>query len=260
MVLERLIRVKEVWKDPVKSFSFGVIISLVALFISYTVFPKSTGLFTVIIITIASIPTMNRMLRYEEDESEKMMENYSFLERYGDIILAYIAFFSGMIIAMSLSFVLLPGGIVERVFSEQITEVNLIRGKFEFGGKFMEIFLNNSSVLGLSFLFSFLFGSGAIFILAWNATVLSAAIGLIAESSGGLRSLPSAVMMFLPHGTFEIGAYFIGAIAGGLVSVTMSRRKSIKFWSVVKDSIKLLILSFILLFIGAAIETMIIAV
>jgi uncharacterized membrane protein SpoIIM required for sporulation len=260
MVLDRILGVKEVLKEPGKAFILGIIISSISLFIAYSVFPQSTGLFTVIMITLASLPLMNRMMRYEEYEDEQIMETNTFFQRYGDIIIAYVAFFSGMIIAMSLSFVILPNSVVERVFSEQINEINLIRGKFEFGSKFMEIFANNSSVLTLSFLFSFLFGSGAIFILGWNASVLSSAIGMIAKASGGLIALPSAVMMFIPHGSFEIGAYFIGSIAGGLVSAAVTRRKSVKFWPIVQDSFKLLAIAFVLLVIGAMIETTIILI
>jgi uncharacterized membrane protein SpoIIM required for sporulation len=251
---------REVLKDPGKAFMLGIIVSMISLFIAYTVFPESTGLFTVIIITLASLPLMNRVLHYEEYEDEKLMESHTFFQRYGDIIITYVAFFSGMIFAMSLSFVMLPDHIVEDVFFDQIREINIIRGKFEFGNKFVEILANNTSVLTLSFLFSFLFGSGAIFILAWNASVLSSAIGLIAKSSGGARALPSAVLMFLPHGSFELSAYFIGAIAGGLVSAAVTRRRSIKFWLVVKDSMKLLALSFIFLLVGGVIETTIIMV
>jgi uncharacterized membrane protein SpoIIM required for sporulation len=260
MVLDRIIGAREVLKDPGKAFMLGIIVSMISLFIAYTVFPESTGLFTVIIITLASLPLMNRVLHYEEYEDEKLMESHTFFQRYGDIIITYVAFFSGMIFAMSLSFVMLPDHIVEDVFSDQIREINIIRGKFEFGNKFVEILANNTSVLTLSFLFSFLFGSGAIFILAWNASVLSSAIGLIAKSSGGARALPSAVLMFLPHGSFELSAYFIGAIAGGLVSAAVTRRRSIKFWLVVKDSMKLLALSFIFLLVGGVIETTIIMV
>jgi uncharacterized membrane protein SpoIIM required for sporulation len=258
MVLERLLGTREALKEPLKIFTLGAIISLISLFVSYTIFPESTGLFTVILMTIASVPLINRVLSYEEDEDEKMMDTHSFAERYGDIILTYASFFTGMIIAMSLTFVLLPDQVANNVFVDQIEEINIIRGKFDFGDKFLNIFINNISVLMLSFLFSFLFGSGAIFILSWNASVLSAAIGMIAKSSGGVKAIPSAVMMFIPHGSFEIGAYFIGAIAGGLISAAVTRRKSVKFWPIVQDSMKLLIISFIFLFIGGIIETFII--
>jgi len=258
MVLERLLGVKETLKDPIKTFILGVIVSLVALFISYTVFTESTGLFAVVIITMATMPLMNRVMSYEEKEDEEIMEKSTFFHRYGDIITSYIALFSGMILAMSIAFVILPDTVTQRVFDEQINEINIIRGKFDFENQFLEIFANNTSVLMLSFLFSFLFGSGAIFILGWNASVLAAAIGLISKSAGGMKALPAAVMMFLPHGSFEISAYFIGAIAGGLISAAIMRKKSLKFWFVVKDSLKLLIISFIFLLIGGIIETTII--
>jgi len=258
MVLDRLLGVKETLKDPIKTFILGVVISLISLFISYTIFTKSTGLFAVVIITMATMPLMNRVIRYEEKEDEEIMETHTFFQRYGDIIISYIALFSGMILAMSISFVLLPDQVAERVFDEQINEINIIRGKFDFGNQFMEIFVNNTSVLMLCFLFSFLFGSGAIFILGWNASVLAAAIGLISKAAGGVKAFPAAVLMFLPHGSFEISAYFIGAIAGGLVSAAVMRKKSLKFWHVVKDSAKLLAICFIFLVVGAIIETTII--
>ncbi|MFQ6120728.1 MAG: stage II sporulation protein M, partial [Methanosarcinales archaeon] len=128
-------------------------------------------------------------------------------------------------------------------------------GKFAFSDTFFKIVTNNIGVLILSFLFSFLFGAGAVFILAWNASILSAAIGMAAKSVGGLKGLPLAVMIFFPHGSLEILAYFIGGIAGGFVSVAITRRKSLGFWLVVKDSFKLMVVSILLLIIAGAIET-----
>jgi len=258
MVLDRLIDAKEALKDPFKTFILGFLVSCISLFISYTMFSQTLGLYTTIIITLASLPFMNRLLRYEEKQDESIMESSTFFQRYSDIILAYIAFFCGMTLAMSISFVILPQSISERIFHEQITQINIIRGNFEFGTKFTTIFMNNVSVTILSFLFSFLFGCGAIFILGWNASVLASAIGLIARNQGGIKGLPSAVVMFLPHGSFEITAYLIGAIAGGLVSAAVTRKKSYRFWEIMQDSGKLLLISFLFLIIGALIETSII--
>jgi len=255
MVLEQLVDAKSARKDPIKIFLLGAVVSVIALFISNSVFPESTGLFTIIIITMIMIPLMNKMLHHEEAEDEKMMETYSFFQRYGDIITAYMALFAGMIFAMSLVFVLLPDQLAQGVFDEQLKEINLIRGYFTFENQFLSIFVNNISVLGLAFLFSFLFGSGAIFILSWNASVLAAAIGLVAKSAGGVTAIPAAVLMFLPHGIFEISAYFIGAIAGGLISVAFLRKKSFKFWHVAKDCMILLLIAFVLLIIGGIVET-----
>jgi uncharacterized membrane protein SpoIIM required for sporulation len=258
MVLDRLIDSREALKNPFKTFLLGMFVSVISLFITYTMFSQTLGLYTTIIITLAALPFMNRLLRYEEKQDEIIMETTTFFQRYGDVILTYIAFFCGITLALSISFVLLPEKISEKIFHEQITEINIIRGKFDFGTKFTTIFMNNVSVTMLSFLFSFLFGCGAIFILGWNASVLASAIGLIAKNYGGVKGLPEAVLMFLPHGSFEITAYLIGAIAGGLVSAAITRKKPYRFWEIIQDSGKLLLISFMFLVIGALIETSII--
>jgi uncharacterized membrane protein SpoIIM required for sporulation len=241
-------------------FLLSVLISIIALFISYTVFKENTGLFTVVLISLVMVPFMNTMLRYEEEETEQSGEREGFFKRHGDIIMAYTAIFCGMIFSMSIVFVILPEAVVETVFDQQIREIELIQGNFSFGIQFMDILANNISVLMLSFLFSFLLGTGAVLILAWNASVLSAAIGQIAKHLGGVKGIPAAVLTFIPHGSFELTAYFIGAIAGGLVSVAVMRKKSINFWYIVKDAGIMICISVFCLFIGAILETIIIMV
>ena len=105
--------------------------------------------------------------------------------------------------------------------------------------------------------FSLIFGAGAIFILAWNASVISAAIGIFSESS--LSALPLGIGRYMIHGTPEIGAYFVGALAGGIISVAVIKHDiySEKFWVILQDSLNLVIVSVVLLFIAALIEVFI---
>jgi len=259
-VLERILDVRSSRKNPLLIFFLGVLVSVVSLFISYTVFKENTGLFTVVILSLILVPFMNTMLAYEEKETEETGQRETFFQRHGDVILAYAALFVGMILAMSMVFVVLPDTVVQSVFDQQIKEVKLIQGHFTFGNQFLDIIANNISVLMLSFLFSFLIGTGAILILAWNASVLSAAIGLIAKSFGGVKGIPVAVLTFVPHGSFEILAYFIAAISGGLISAAVMRKKSNNFWYIVKDSVWLLVVAFVCLVVGALVETVIIMV
>jgi len=238
----------------------SVLISLISLFISYTVFKQDTGMFTVVIVSLIMVPFMNNMLRYEEEETAETGPRESFFKRHGDVILAYTGVFLGMVFAMSISFVVLPDAVVENVFDQQIEEVKLIQGHFTFGNQLLDIVANNVSVLMLAFLFSFLLGTGAVLILAWNASVLSAAIGLIAKSFGGVRGIPVAVLTFIPHGTFEILAYFVGAIAGGLISAAVMKKTSNNFWYIIKDAGVLLIVALVCLVIGGIVETFIIMV
>ena len=207
-------------------------------------------------------PFMVSLMRHEEEETEEEIERklkLNFFQRHTDILRIYMAFFTGMIFASTILFLTLPESTVEKLFGDQIREINLIRGSFSLPGTFEKIILNNIGVMGLSFLFAFLFGSGAIFILAWNASVLSSAIGLTAKSIGGVGGLPAALLTFLPHGSFEIIAYFIAGIAGGLVSAVVVRKRSKWFWVVVQDGFKMIGISTFFLIIGAIIETMLIS-
>lgn len=263
MVLEKLISLRDAIRSPFSVFLMGGITSVSCLFISFLVFSYSVGLFTTFLITIASTPFMLSLIKYEEATTEEEIEKkkeINFLKRHADILTVYVAFFTGIIFSLTIIYLILPESIVEKLFEDQIREINLIRGGFVFEDTLQRIVMNNISVLILSFLFSFLFGAGAIFILAWNASVLSAAIGLTAKSIGGLKGLPLAVLSFFPHGSLEILAYFIGAIAGGLISAAVTRRKSKFFWVVVRDSFMLLGVSVLLLVVAGVVEVVVIAV
>jgi uncharacterized membrane protein SpoIIM required for sporulation len=98
---------------------------------------------------------------------------------------------------------------------------------------------------------------GAIFILAWNASVISSAIGITAGAN--LANLPLGLMKYMIHGIPEIGAYFVGALAGGIISIAIIKHDvhSEKFWVILQDSLNLVILSVILLFVAALIEVFI---
>ncbi|MEM5799456.1 MAG: stage II sporulation protein M [Candidatus Aenigmatarchaeota archaeon] len=258
MVLEWFLRAKTDRKHPLSIFLFTFFVSLISMFISYFVFKENLGIFNIVITSLVLVTFINSMIFLEEKETEHEMQK-SFWEKHGDIISAFGAMFIGMTLAMSLAYIILPEEIVQKMFNEQIREINIIQGRFTFSNKFLEIVSNNFSVLTLSFLLSFLIGTGAILILSWNASVLAAAIGMVAKSLGGLNGLPIAILTFLPHGVFEITAYFIGAIGGGLISAAMIRKNS-KLNFIIKDVFMLFFTAITLLIIGGIIETFIIIV
>jgi uncharacterized membrane protein SpoIIM required for sporulation len=59
----------------------------------------------------------------------------------------------------------------------------------------IDIFINNVYVLIFSLVFSLVFGAGAIFILAWNASVIATAIGIFSQSS--LSNLPLSILRYM---------------------------------------------------------------
>ena len=121
-------------------------------------------------------------------------------------------------------------------------------------GRVSSILTNNFLVLITTLIFSLLFGAGAIFILAWNASVIATAIGLF--SKGSLVNLPGGFIRYLIHGIPEIAAYLIVALAGGIVGIAIIRHgfKTKKFWHVLKDSMSLIVLALIVLIVAAFVE------
>jgi uncharacterized membrane protein SpoIIM required for sporulation len=257
LVLEKLVSLRAAIKQPAWMILIGGLVSVACLTISYLVFQTSVGLIANFLITIAMTPFMLNLITYEETKEEEMIKSkrdLGFFHRHGDILKIYTAFFCGMILSLSILYIILPTSMSEKIFNDQIDQINAIRGKVASPDTFFNIVTNNLGVLVLSFIFSFIFGAGAIFLLSWNASVLATAIGSLAKQSGGIKDLPMAILPFLPHGSLEILAYFIGGIAGGLVSVSITRRKSLGFWFVLKDSLKLMAVSAVLLVIAGLIE------
>jgi hypothetical protein len=176
-----------------------------------------------------------------------------FLSFYREVIMSFVAIFTGMTLVFSLLYLLLPSEVAEKSFQTQINEIKAIRGYFWFGGTFQTILINNIGVLFLSFLFSLIYGSGAIFILAWNASILATAASMLAKSLGGAYKLPIALLSYMPHGSLEIVAYFLAAIAGGIASYHLTRSKEIKVF--LEDCLFLLALGMVFLLLGAIVET-----
>jgi uncharacterized membrane protein SpoIIM required for sporulation len=123
--------------------------------------------------------------------------------------------------------------------------------------KLFLIFANNMYVLIFTLVFSLIFGAGAIFVLAWNVSVIAAAVGIFAKQN--LSNLPLGIMRYMIHGIPEIAAYFIVALAGGIISMAVIKHDvhSDKFWNILQDSLNLVIAAVVILFIAALIEVFI---
>lgn len=128
------------------------------------------------------------------------------------------------------------------------------------------IFFNNIGVLALVFLTSFIFGAGGIFIITWNASIVGVFIGDAVRRTTNfiagdkvfayLIETPRVLSGLILHGFFEFSGFFCGAIAGGILSVALVKHKikSKHFRVILLDSMKLMLLSVLLIVIGAIIE------
>ena len=257
MVLETLIDIEATRKNYYWVFIIAAFVTAVSVLIASLLFPRSPGMFSVVFTTFGLLPFMVKLMRTEAKEEElEAKRQKGFFHVHKDVIYIYTSLFLGEVFAWLILYLFLPHEIAMKIFRDQITEINLIRGRLTALGTYEKIVLNNLGVLSLCVLLSFLYSSGAIFILSWNASVLAAAIGMTAESMGGLHTLPLAVLVFLPHGSLEILAYFLGGIAGGMISAEVFRPNKNRWLSYVFwDAVSLIAVAALLIIIAGAIET-----
>lgn len=168
-------------------------------------------------------------------------------------------FFLGSFIAVFLTAVLAPAEFVDSFFSPQMDDIrsvqSLASGAAIQPGMFDAIMLNNLKVMAFAFLLSFLFGTGAVFILSWNASILAIYLANFARE-GLYHQLLLTTGGMLPHAASEIAAYFLAGIAGGILSVGMVREKwgTPEFRLLFRDSLMLMCLAVLAVVVGAIIE------
>jgi uncharacterized membrane protein SpoIIM required for sporulation len=198
---------------------------------------------------------------------EKMMDHQylgKFWERHGRDIFILMFFFAGMTAAFAVWSLALPQGFFSAQI-DKIHEIQTITGQLtgegltgEFVGaataaeSFSRILYNNLQVMIFSFIFSFIFGAGAIFIITWNASVLGVYIGQLSKY---VWQIPIVSLYFIPHGIFEIGGYVTAGLAGGIMSAAVIRKNKARVLKMITfDCFIILALAAILIIMGAGIE------
>ena len=281
-MLESLINPKKAEKRPWEMFLIGLFYGSISMLLAYFVFAKDVvnsqyiGWIVVMFCVIFSMPFIYYTIRLEERKDEEIDSEWRLLREHGKALLAFLWLFVGFVVAFSFWHMALPDG--ENLLRAQIStfcqinqpdnyqsclkqynvgETNKIVGNFSSSERLFSIFSNNVYVLIFALLFSIIMGAGAIFVLAWNASVIAAAIGIFASSN--IMNMPLGLARYMIHGLPEIAAYFIGALAGGILSVAIIRHeyRSGKFWGIVQDSLNLIVVALIILFISALIEVFI---
>lgn len=281
MVLEGIISPIDVKKKPGSAFALGIIYAIIAVILAYFIFPDDPSISIIFLTTLAALPLLINVLTVEEEEEMetlKLLKRMPLIKTHLDVFLVFTYMFFGFFVCFIIIYTFLPSGTVNLFFSKQITTIksilgpngfsttgSAIQGAFTAEESLRIILINNFKVLLFSLLFSFLYGAGAIFILAWNSSILAVAMGnfikrRISELGGGIASYFKAgsigVARYMIHGLPEVGAYFLGAIAGGIISaaVIKSDYRNPKFYEIIMDSFDLIALASLLLIIGALLE------
>ncbi len=280
MVLESLITSKEAERSPGELFWYGILYSSVAIILGLWIFRDQASLVMVFLTVLAVIPLIFSTMKREERKTEVDHSESHLLKSHGRVLWYFMALFLGMVVSFAVWYVFLPQAQVDSLFSTQISTIKSINsnffraipleGHFSNESIFVKILSNNIKVMLFCLFFSFFYGAGAIFILTWNASVIAGAAGSYIRSalastasSFGLQSIAVyfgafsvGIMRYLTHGSFEILAYFIGGLAGGIISVAVIRHElyARNLQRVFRDVAALMVVAMILLVAGAIVE------
>jgi uncharacterized membrane protein SpoIIM required for sporulation len=281
MVLESLINPKNAEGHPFEMLLLGFLYASIALFLSLWIFNNESAIVMVLLTVIASLPLMYNIIKQEEEKDIQIASEMTLLKQHAKALNALTFLFIGFVLAFSLWYVILPSDIAESAFSAQIKTIQQINSNSvsdlsataaasAHSSLFLQIFANNIKVLLFCIFFAFFYGAGAIFILTWNATVISAAIGNFfrtnlssyANTLGfvGVASyfqvFSLALLRYLLHGIPEIIAYFIGGLAGGIISIAVIKHEigTKRFRHILFDSMDLVLLAVFVLFVAGLIE------
>jgi len=277
-MLEMLINPKKAERHPWELFFVGLFYASLAIllvewiFAQDAVLSKYAGILVVTFTVMFSMPFIYYTLRFEEEKISPRRGSIALLQEHKKAIMVFLWLFLGFVVAFSFWYVILDS---PHNFRAQIETYCLINRPTNFNEcvqqygmqgisattasitakeRFFLIFANNIYVLIFTLVFSLIFGAGVIFILAWNASVIAAAVGIFSGKS--LLSIPLGLARYMLHGIPEIASYFIVALAGGLVSVAVIRHETgtEKFWEVLQDSLNLIIVAVVVLFVAAILE------
>ena len=273
MVLESLTDPVHAERHPLAVFALGAGYGTLAIFLSLWIFEEQSSMVFVLLTASAAIPLLYHALHFEE-KKDLIIQPKGILHDHSAAILFYLMLFLGMAVAFSFWYTAFPADLSSSLFrvqSQTISNLNQhVTGKITQTALLSKIFLNNVKVTIFCILFSFLYGSGAIFILTWNASVIGAAVGNFIRSHmaqfAGVVGLHKAgayfyvgslsILRYAIHGIPEILAYIIAALAGGILSTAIVRHDfgTNQFENILLDVSDLVLLSVLVLFIAALLE------
>lgn len=274
MVLESLVDPKSACEQPWKLSVLAALFVSLGVFVTLFLKSGDASLLFVLFVILPSIPTIHKLFSFEEESFEqkpfKVIGSRT-LARHLPTIIVLANYFFGLIVAFTFWYLVLSPDTSASLFSTQISELEAVRAHFQgFAinteasinpGAFELLFFHNLRVLLIVMALSVVYGTGALFVLVWNASVIAVFLGTIARECVNPQTaainLGVGFLGILPHGIFELLAYLTTALSGGILSRAIVRKtyKKHLFTQIVYDVAKLFAWAIIFLAIGALIES-----
>lgn len=272
MVLEHLFPEDWLEKKGLYAFILGIVYSVIGVVIASILFPGDPALPAVAFTSMLLLPELYKIFDIEERKlrAEQRVSLWSLWKDDAEVVRIYLFLFLGILLVYSLGTIILPSFQTNTLFREQL-EIrfgqgfagNAIMGTAFNSNLFWGILSNNFLVMLAAFVLALLAGDGAIFLIAWNASVWGAIFGITAKNAavfGGHNPflLFSIIMLIVfPHMILEAICYFLAAISGSVISkdVLLETFASERFMEVFGFNLYLLFFALVFLLLGALVET-----
>ncbi|MFH0977809.1 MAG: stage II sporulation protein M [Candidatus Woesearchaeota archaeon] len=275
MVIEDIINPFKAEKKPWELFFIGFLYCSIAIFLSLWIFQKYASLVMVFLTVLACTPLIYNTVRMEESKDIELEGEKTILREHAHALSFFMFLFLGVTLACALWYIVLPTKTSVNLFTiqtETITSINSnITGlSVDYFAIFTKIFMNNVKVLIFCILFAFVYGMGSMFILIWNASVIGVAMGNffrthfaayataagLVKIAGYFHISALSILRYAIHGFPEILSYFIGGLAGGIISVAVIKHEfgTQSFEKILLDSSDMIIISVLMLVIAAGLE------
>lgn len=277
-MLEMIINPKNAEKGPWKMFFIGLVYASLSLllvkwfFSGDAVLLKFSGMIVVTFCVMFSLPFMYYLIKQEEFEDETVEGFFSVWSVHKDAVYALMWLFLGFVVAFSFWNIVLhdqnlfnaqietycminsPGNVESCVSQYNLEGSSSVTGAVTKQMRFLSILENNVYVMIFTLIFSFIFGAGAIFVLAWNASVIATAIGVFTKNQ--ISEIPLGLARYMIHGFPEIASYFITALAGGIFGVGAIKNgiRNKRFLRIVENTFILLFIAILILIFAAVVE------
>lgn len=262
-MIEQLLSSRWIKNKVFFSIVLGLIYTVVAYLTSKIFFPDSVSISMLFLIGILLIPTIMKLISFEERRERKEGLKH-FYKNHRTVIEIYFLMFIGAVLGY---FVIAALGFegFDNLFSYQmkflgeqgITKVDagfLSQPAVE---RFTGILMNNLTVAVIFFILSFFYGAGSVFLLVLNASIFSAFMIFILNTfARAAQNMWTTVGAFSLYLVPELFGFLMAAFAGGVISKALLKEKlgSDAFRNVVKDATILIIASFLVIIIAAALE------
>jgi uncharacterized membrane protein SpoIIM required for sporulation len=264
MVLEQIYSANWIEKKSRYAFLTGLGYSIIGIGSALLLFPQDPGLAAIAFTSLLILPSLNKLMSIEENQAarEKKFDIIELFRDHNDIFKVYLFLFLGILITFSVFSLVLPSITASRIFSQQVNVLGITGEAYTTGNIFWSLFSNNLKVLIFCLIASFIYGSGAVFIITWNASVWGTIFAIVSKQSAVITGqnpvfyFALTLLAVFPHMILEASSYFIAAISGGIVNKAVLREKlfSKRFTQIIEDGLMMFVIAAIVLVIAVYIE------